>query len=303
MESRASASTRLLFCTTGILMRRLQSDPQLRGYSHLILDEVHERQALGDFLLIVLRDLAVRQDLKLVLMSATVNAELFCGYFGNCPAFTIPGRFFPVQDYYLEDAMDATNHLIEEGSPMARRGSGPKFKRAAVEVSGRGGKTYTQQVMWEDESAPADGDEDPAWVDFMAELRAEGYRSTTITSLARVDETVINYDLIEDLLRYIVDKEPEMVENGDDHYRENGAVLIFLPGLGEIRVLLERLSGSRYFGSGRNSLILPLHSALSSAEQQRIFERPPRGVRKIILSTNIAEVRGPAWRHFQTSPN
>ena len=61
LESKQSSNTRMLFCTTGILLRRLQSDPDLRGVSHVIVDEVHERDLLSDFLLVILRRLAARR--------------------------------------------------------------------------------------------------------------------------------------------------------------------------------------------------------------------------------------------------
>jgi ATP-dependent RNA helicase DHX57 len=54
-EGAHSASTRLVFCTTGVILRRLQDDPLLTGVSHVIVDEAHERTADGDFLLMVLR--------------------------------------------------------------------------------------------------------------------------------------------------------------------------------------------------------------------------------------------------------
>ena len=85
LESKRSRP-RVLFCTTGVLLRRLHADGGLKGVSHVIVDEVHERSLDGDFLLIVLRDLLVmRPELRLVLMSATLNADLFASYFGLSP--------------------------------------------------------------------------------------------------------------------------------------------------------------------------------------------------------------------------
>jgi hypothetical protein len=82
LESAQSAATRLLFCTTGVLLRRLTSDPALGGVTHVVLDEVHERDMHTDFLLVILRDLlAVRPDLRVVVMSATIQIELFIRYF------------------------------------------------------------------------------------------------------------------------------------------------------------------------------------------------------------------------------
>ena len=88
-----SQATRLVFCTTGILLRRLEGDSELKGVSHIIVDEVHERSEESDFLLLIIKDmLEKRKDLKIVLMSATLNAELFSNYFGSVPVIEIPGN-------------------------------------------------------------------------------------------------------------------------------------------------------------------------------------------------------------------
>ena len=104
----------------------------------------------------------------------------------------------------------------------------------------------------------------------------------------RVDESVINYDLVEDVIRLIlVNTESSnalVPPKGAD--LSKGSVLIFLPGIGEIRTMHDRLQSSRIFNQFD---IIPLHSSLSSQEQRRAFYIPRRGRRKIILSTNIAE--------------
>lgn len=70
-------------------------DPDLTGVSHLLVDEIHERGMNEDFLLIILHDLLPRRpDLRLVLMSATINADLFSKYFGNAPTIHIPVLYF-----------------------------------------------------------------------------------------------------------------------------------------------------------------------------------------------------------------
>jgi HrpA-like RNA helicase len=67
LESKKSSSTRLLFCTTGILLRRLQGDSKLEGVSHIVVDEIHERSIDSDFLLIILKELMARRpDIKIV---------------------------------------------------------------------------------------------------------------------------------------------------------------------------------------------------------------------------------------------
>ena len=113
LEARRSAATRLLFCTTGVLLRRLVADPRLAGVSHVMVDEIHERGVNEDFLLIVLRELLPRRpDLKLVLMSATLNAALFAGYFGGAtPTVHIPGFTFPVRELYLEVHLNVSHDV------------------------------------------------------------------------------------------------------------------------------------------------------------------------------------------------
>jgi HrpA-like RNA helicase len=104
LEKRASKHSRIMFCTVGILLRRLQNDPLLSNVSTLIIDEVHERERNCDFLLNILHDLVEskkRTNLKIVLMSATVNSELFSKYFFNCPHLFCPGFTYPVQLIHL----------------------------------------------------------------------------------------------------------------------------------------------------------------------------------------------------------
>ncbi|VDO59255.1 unnamed protein product [Onchocerca flexuosa] len=89
-EKTRTSRTRLLFVTEGLLLRQLQSDPELNRYNVIILDEIHERNLSGDFLLGLLRDLVRRRDdLKLILMSATINLELFQNYFEDTPVIKV----------------------------------------------------------------------------------------------------------------------------------------------------------------------------------------------------------------------
>ena len=76
------------FVTTGVLLRRLMRDQELEGISHVMIDEVHERDINTDFLLVLLRELiSTRPDLRVILMSATLDAESFSDYFAG------PGRW------------------------------------------------------------------------------------------------------------------------------------------------------------------------------------------------------------------
>ena len=125
LESVASESTRILFVTTGVLLRRLAEDPLLAGVSHVIVDEVHERSLDSDFLLVLLRDvLPHRPTLRVVLMSATLNAAAFGAYFAGAAVATIPGFTHPVQEHYLEDILQVTGYVPDRGSDCHRNSKG-----------------------------------------------------------------------------------------------------------------------------------------------------------------------------------
>lgn len=97
-ETTRTAATKLLFLTEGLLLRQIQQDRTLAQYEVVIVDEVHERHLHCDFLLGVLRCLVTdRPDLRLILMSATINIKLFSDYFGSAPVLQVPGRLFPIQ--------------------------------------------------------------------------------------------------------------------------------------------------------------------------------------------------------------
>jgi len=88
----------------GMLMREYLADNDLNRYSALILDEAHERTIHTDVLFGLLKDLCKRKkDLKLIVTSATLDAEKFSNFFFNCPIFTIPGRTFPVEIMYTKE--------------------------------------------------------------------------------------------------------------------------------------------------------------------------------------------------------
>ncbi|BFZ53252.1 Putative ATP-dependent RNA helicase ucp12 [Savitreella phatthalungensis] len=103
-ESSRTVKTRLEYVTTGVLLRRMISMASVERVTHIIVDEVHERSVESDFLLAILRDaLDKLPQLKIILMSASFDADLFCRYFGGCEHVNIPGRTFPVEISYLDD--------------------------------------------------------------------------------------------------------------------------------------------------------------------------------------------------------
>ena len=80
----------------------MQSDPNLSNISHLILDEVHERDIFNDFLITWTRDLLKkRPDMKIVLMSATINSKIFSTYFGDCPVLEVYFSIIFISIFFL----------------------------------------------------------------------------------------------------------------------------------------------------------------------------------------------------------
>ncbi|MCJ1309389.1 hypothetical protein MMC25_003048 [Agyrium rufum] len=250
LESQVTSQTRLIFATTGILMRMLERADDLGDVSHLILDEVHERTIDSDFLLIVLRKLMVRRpELRVILMSATVNAEQFSRYLGGAPVLNVPGRTYPVDTKFLEDAIETTNY----------RG-------------GKGSSAANEEVDEEDE-------EEINGMDPKPKSNLNSYSANTRNVLADHNEYRIDYELVIQLLDAIATKPV--------YGSYSKAILVFLPGIAEIRRLNDILAGHRTFS--RDWYVYPLHSTIATEEQERAFLIPPPGIRKIVLATNIAE--------------
>ncbi|KAK2737669.1 DEAH-box ATP-dependent RNA helicase prp22 [Myotisia sp. PD_48] len=103
-EDCSSPSTRIKYMTDGILQREILLDPDLRKYSVIMLDEAHERTIATDVLFGLLKKTIKRRpDLKLIVTSATLDADKFSEYFNGCPIFSIPGRAFPVEIMYSKE--------------------------------------------------------------------------------------------------------------------------------------------------------------------------------------------------------
>uniref|UniRef100_A0A4W2E1H3 ATP-dependent RNA helicase DHX29 n=1 Tax=Bos indicus x Bos taurus TaxID=30522 RepID=A0A4W2E1H3_BOBOX len=270
MESRASESTRLLYCTTGVLLRKLQEDGLLTNVSHVIVDEVHERSVQSDFLLIILKEiLQKRSDLHLILMSATVDCEKFSTYFTHCPILRISGRSYPVEVFHLEDIIEETGFVLEKDSEYCQKFL-EEEEEITINVTTKAGgiKKYQEYI--------------PVQTGTSADLNPfyQKYSSRTQHAILYMNPHKINLDLILELLTYL-DRSPQFKN-------VEGAVLIFLPGLAHIQQLYDLLSTDRRFFSERYKVIA-LHSILSTQDQAAAFTLPPQGVRKIVLATNIAE--------------
>ena len=102
-DSKQSKNTRILFMTEGVLLRKLAVDPELKGYQGVILDEFHERSLDLDLAISILKEIqqSLRPDLKLVVMSATLDPKPLEDFLEQTQTFSIPGRTFPVERKYL----------------------------------------------------------------------------------------------------------------------------------------------------------------------------------------------------------
>ena len=250
LESKTSSQTRLVYATVGVVLRMLESSGGLQEVTHLVIDEVHERSIDTDFLLVILRSLMERRpELKVILMSATVDAARFSRYLNDAPILTVPGRTFPVQTRYLEDAVELTHYA----------GASDATKAATT----------------------SDNDEDDGITSDKSGIpnKLPGYSQLTRDVLSNYDEYAIDYDLITRLIETVA-FDPQLS-------RFSSAILVFLPGLAEIRQLNDILASHPSFKT--DWYVYPLHSTISSEDQQAAFLVPPPGVRKIVLATNIAE--------------
>lgn len=195
-EDCTSEKTSIKYMTDGMLLREFLNEPDLGMYSAMMVDEAHERTLHTDVLFGLVKDIArYRTDLKLLISSATLDAEKFSEYFDNAPIFRIPGRRYPVDIMYTK-------------APEA------------------------------------------------------DYLDAAVVTVLQIHVT-----------------QPE------------GDVLVFLTGQEEIEAAEETLrQRTKGLGSKIKELVIcPIYSTLPPDMQAKIFEPTPKGARKVVLATNIAE--------------
>lgn len=133
LDSCVSANTNLIFTTSGYLLRCLMGSKAGEIFSsvtHLLLDEVHEREKITDFLLIAIKDgLKLNPNVKIVLMSATLDSDVFSKYFNDCPVINVPGRCYDVDIIYLEDILSMTQYKTKRMQAYMDQNDGPKELR------------------------------------------------------------------------------------------------------------------------------------------------------------------------------
>ena len=261
-------TTLVKLMTDGILLAEIQSDPMLRRYDTLIIDEAHERSLNIDFILgYVARLLPARPDLKVIITSATIDSDRFARHFGTwegtpgsgrliepAPVIEVSGRTYPVEIRYRPLGPTTPSSYTSEASPAQADETIETVETTDVTESG------PMQLVLED---PDD------------ELATLGYG--------------MGEDIdVETAICHAVD---ELSAEGD------GDILVFLPGERDIRdteaALLDHLKGrGRRAGDDKGARpgdieILPLYARLTAAEQHRVFE--PHRLRRVVLATNVAE--------------
>lgn len=152
-----------------------------------------------------------RPDLKIILMSATLKADTFSTYFGKeTPTLDIPGRTFPVEQVYLEDVLERTCFVVEENSRYTRRIRGGfeklETELESADVEAMAGVYPKDNVL----------DENLTLAQMMG--RYEGYSKQTYKNLYVMDPEKINFELIENVLEWIVD--------GEHSYPRTGSILV-----------------------------------------------------------------------------
>ena len=298
-------NTLVKLMTDGILLAEIQSDPQLRHYDTIIVDEAHERSLNIDFILGYLaRLLPQRPDLKVIITSATIDSERFAEHFGReltgdrgqpftvpAPVIEVSGRTYPVEVRYRPlapddvepDSDDAGSRSADASSEIRPAPAAPgELSEAELEAltspdpAVRAAARARREAIRSDAGSTA------------LSLRNQGARGKG-RSRAGSTGTGAGAGEPKDQVTGILDAVDELLGE------PSGDILVFLAGERDIRdteaALIDHL-GARYTPDGRSRTpgaieVVPLYSRLSAAEQHRVFEA--HQVRRIVLATNVAE--------------
>lgn len=257
-DSKASKFTKLVFCTYGVMLRRLQHDSNLDGVDYIILDEVHERGMDSDFsLALLMAAMRNRKDLKLIVMSATISTEKFAIYLeakigaSSVPVLSIPGYTFPVEEFYKGDFED----IVRNKKVILN----PEYDSDGYEVNGgmiahkRKGEVLDYDLIVR-----------------LILMLSRGYDDEDLEGL----------------------EGKELVKRKAVLSPAEGTILVFMPGVVEINKLIRLLQDNWSLSIAASIVspyILPLHGNLTPFEQKKVFEKTNRGYIKIVVATNVAE--------------
>ncbi|CAM71584.2 ATP-dependent RNA helicase-like protein [Leishmania infantum JPCM5] len=246
-------------CTTGVLLQIFSTHPDLEHVSHLIIDEVHERDINCDVILALVKQLLTRNSrLRVVLMSATMQADVFARYFdADTPVVQVEGAVYPVAIRYLED--------------IASEAATAQFYSPAFDaVSSREQGHQVEQQ----EKTPT---------------KSVSLAMPTTTASQRVNRRKLlktDYNLV----AYLVHR---AVQVDLQNNTEGKSILVFLPGWKELTsamAAIKEYQGPYALSAAESRLhIILLHSTVDSAKQRECFMPAPSGTVKVVLATNIAE--------------
>ncbi|CAE8718243.1 unnamed protein product, partial [Polarella glacialis] len=299
--------TKLVYVTTGYLLQVLVNNPeQIKNYTHLVLDEVHERDVDTDLLSLVIKLQMSSYDFKLVIMSATLQGDLFTRYFSDkkIKTLSVGVKRYPVEIVYIEQLLDryggrysnyGDNRIDAiKGYQAQFAGQAQKVMRDAERVFGTGGE---EAQGWEEEvKQPTKGEfddsssdeESGSGEDFeplapqVAPIKRK--RKEVVANMMRGLEVLV-YELV---LR--------VAQPGE-------GILVFLPGIGEISSLMEVLMPLENPEQQANLTFRPglerpdcffkvfaLHSMIPKDEMEgTVFDPPAADTVHVILASNIAE--------------
>lgn len=388
-------------------------DNVLNTVTHVIIDEIHERDRYSDFLLLKMKDVIKqsKNNIKLILMSATFDIQSFVNYFDGCPVVNVPGNCFDVKSYFLEDVLKMTSYMTpsmnnykkylenkdSKQKKLSKWCEQMKFMEGASSKENDGSGDCEYYASFSNNSEPFVDERDEldddlkakidlaienAWTlgtDSSFEKLIDNLISEHITPDYQHSETGVTaliaatchgkLDIIESLLNYganvslktpndwdalewakyfhhtevtellqaficcnekrslginndkykvstkLTEEEKKLLDiyhysfDDDDvdielicfllekicnselesEMQYKGAVLVFLPGYDDIVRLRELFINNRRKFDDNKYVLYTLHSQMQSNDQKRIFKKTAHDVRKIILSTNIAE--------------
>ena len=302
-------NTLVKLMTDGILLAEIQSDPQLRRYDTIIVDEAHERSLNIDFILGYLaRLLPQRPDLKVIITSATIDSERFAEHFGReltgdrgqpftvpAPAIEVSGRTYPVEVRYrplapddVEPDSDDTGGTSAGASSEIRPGPAAPGELSEAELEAlTSPDPAVRAAARARREAIRSGAGSTALSPRNQGARGKGRGRAGSTGMGTGSSSGAGEP--KDQVTGILDAVDELLGE------PSGDILVFLAGERDIRdteaALIDHL-GARYTPDGRSRTpgaieVVPLYSRLSAAEQHRVFEA--HQVRRIVLATNVAE--------------